>query len=125
MNTYIASVATLSLTLFTWTAVKSGPGMWAWAAAFGITNGASQAAFISGLASLTRDPKKMGTRFGMVCGIVAFASLAGPPTAGAILDATGGTYRWAQIWGGSCEFLAMLILMAARWCLEKSLWVRV
>lgn len=125
LNTYIAALASLSLTLFAWTAVTSGPGMWVWAAAFGITNGAAQAAYVSGLASLTPDPKKLGIRLGMVCGIVAFASLAGPPTAGAILDATGGSYRWAQIWGGSVELLAMLFIMAARWCLEKSLWARV
>ncbi|KAK6834558.1 hypothetical protein PG990_000625 [Apiospora arundinis] len=123
LNTYILSVASLAVTLFTWTAVTTAPGMYIWAAAFGITNGAAQAAYVGAIAGLTKDPKRIGIRIGMIFGIISFAVLAGPPTAGSIIGATGGTYRWAQVWGGSVEVLAALILVAARWFVARGLWV--
>ncbi|KAK7935672.1 major facilitator superfamily domain-containing protein [Apiospora marii] len=122
-NTYILSVASLAATLFGWTAVTNAPGMYVWAAAFGITNGAAQAAYVGAIAGLTKDPKRIGIRIGMVFGIISFAVLAGPPTAGSIIDATGGTYHWAQVWGGSVELLAVVILMAGRWFVARDFWV--
>lgn len=122
-NTYILSVASLAATLFAWTAVTNAPGMYVWAAAFGITNGAAQAAYVGAIAGLTKDPKRIGIRIGMIFGMISFAVLAGPPTAGSIIDATGGTYQWAQVWGGSVELLAVVILMAGRWFVARDLWV--
>ncbi|KAK8100840.1 uncharacterized protein PG998_007756 [Apiospora kogelbergensis] len=123
LNTYILSVASLAVTLFGWTAVTTAPGMYAWAAAFGITNGAAQAAYVGAIAGMTKDPKRIGIRIGMIFGIISFAVLAGPPTAGSIIDATGGTYRWAQVWGGSVELLSVVILLVARWFVARGLWV--
>ncbi|KAK8038063.1 major facilitator superfamily transporter [Apiospora phragmitis] len=122
-NTYILAVASLAVTLFTWTAVTTGPGMYIWAAAFGITSGAAQAAYLGAIARLTKDPKRIGVRIGMIFGITSFAVLAGPPTAGSIIEATGGTYRWAQVWGGSVELLSVVILLVARRFLTRGLWV--
>lgn len=81
---------------------------------FGLCNGAAQGVYPSALSSLTKDPRKMGTRFGMVCTIAAFATLAGPPTAGAIIDKSDGKYLWAQVWAGSVIILASLTLAASR-----------
>jgi MCP family monocarboxylic acid transporter-like MFS transporter 3 len=66
----------------------------------------------------------MGTRFGMVQTISAFASLAGPPTAGAILDTSNGKFVYAQIWGGTVFLFGALIIVASRiastgWVLMK------
>ncbi|KAK8136392.1 major facilitator superfamily domain-containing protein [Apiospora sp. TS-2023a] len=122
-NTYILSVASLAVTLFSWTAVTNATGMYIWAVAFGITNGAAQAAYVGAIAGLTKDPKRIGIRIGMIFGFCAFASLAGPPVAGSIIDSTGGAYHWAQVWGGSVELLAVVILMVARWFVASDLWV--
>lgn len=121
MNAYIVSVATLAASFFTWIAVTSGTGMYVWAAGFGVTSGAAQGAFVGALASLTVDPQRLGTRLGMVCGLLAFATLSGPPTAGAILGASEGWYGWAQIWAGVVEVLATVVLGAARWWLGVGL----
>lgn len=56
----------------------------------------------------------MGTRFGMVQTISAFASLAGPPTAGAILDTSNGNFTYAQIWGGTVFFFAAVVVTGSR-----------
>jgi MCP family monocarboxylic acid transporter-like MFS transporter 3 len=75
--------------------------------------------FVGGLASLTTDSSKMGVRFGMVCSILAFASLAGPPTAGALIQSDNGGFLKAQIWAGSVTMAAALFIGAAIWTQAK------
>jgi len=114
INMYTLMTLLLGIVSFTWLGVSSRVGMYVFAVFFGISNGAAQGVFVGSLASLTKDPRKMGTRFGMVCTTVAFATLAGPPTAGAIIDRSGGEYLWAQIWAGLVIVLAAFTMAAAR-----------
>jgi MCP family monocarboxylic acid transporter-like MFS transporter 3 len=51
----------------------------------------------------------------MVCSILAFASLAGPPTAGALIQVDHGGFLKAQIWAGSVTMCAALFVSAALW----------
>jgi len=76
--------------------------------------------FVGGLASLTTDPSKLGVRFGMVCSALAFASLAGPPTAGALIQSHNGGFLEAQIWAGTVTISAAFFLCAAYWTQVKS-----
>ncbi|KAK3325696.1 major facilitator superfamily domain-containing protein [Apodospora peruviana] len=114
INMYILSTFVLGAITFAWIGVTTRAGMYAFAVFFGLANGAAQGVFVGSLASLTPNPRKMGTRFGMVCTIVGFATLAGPPTAGAIIDQSEGRYLWAQIWAGLVICLGSLTLAAAR-----------
>ena len=50
----------------------------------------------------------------MVFSVVAFASLTGSPIAGAIIEADGGTYLAAQIWGATSMLLGAVALTGAR-----------
>jgi hypothetical protein len=75
--------------------------------------------FVGGLASLTTDPSKLGVRFGMVCSILGFASLAGPPTAGALIESHNGGFLGAQIWAGTVTIAATVFVCAARWTQVK------
>jgi MCP family monocarboxylic acid transporter-like MFS transporter 3 len=75
--------------------------------------------FVGGLASLTTDPSKLGVRFGMVCSALGFASLAGPPTAGALIQSDNGGFLKAQIWAGSVTICAALFICAAKWTQVK------
>jgi hypothetical protein len=68
---------------------------------------------------LTTDPSKLGVRFGMVCSTLAFASLAGPPTAGALIQSDNGGFLKAQIWAGSVTISAVVFLCAAIWTQVK------
>jgi ethanolamine transporter EutH len=74
--------------------------------------------FTSGLASLTNDPAKMGTKFGMVCSVVGFATLAGPPTAGSLIERIDGSYLGAQIWAGIFTLVGG-IFMALSLCADR------
>lgn len=68
---------------------------------------------------MTTDPSKLGVRFGMVCSILAFASLAGPPTAGALIESDNGGFLKAQIWAGTLTISAALFICMARWTQTK------
>lgn len=114
INCYSLATFVLGIILFSWTGVRSQAGMYVFSVFFGLANGAAQGVFVGSLASLTKDPRKMGTRFGMVCTIVAFATLAGPPTAGAIIDRSGGAYLWAQVWAAMVIILGSITVAAAR-----------
>ncbi|KAM0284829.1 hypothetical protein ACHAQH_001750 [Verticillium albo-atrum] len=114
LNMFVICLTCVGGMLYAWIGVDERVGMYAFSIMYGLIAGASQGVFVGALASLTKDPSKMGTRFGMVCTLLAFATLAGPPTAGAIIDQSGGRYLWAQIWGGTVMLLAALMIIAAR-----------
>lgn len=114
MNLYIVSNILLGITTLTWIAVRSQTDLWAFVVVYGLVNGFVQASFGGSLASLTTDPSKMGSRFGMVCTVLAFATLAGPPAAGAIIDAEGGEYLGAQIWAAGSMIAGALLVAAGR-----------
>ncbi|KAH6630875.1 major facilitator superfamily domain-containing protein [Chaetomium sp. MPI-SDFR-AT-0129] len=115
INLYAFQTLVMGCLIFAWTGVTTRTGMYVFAVFFGLAIGAAQGLYAGSLASLTKDPRKMGTRFGMVCTLVAFASLAGPPTAGAIIDKSGGRYLYAQAWAGSVIVLAAMVFAACRW----------
>ena len=114
INLFVFHTFVLGGLIFAWIGVTTRTGMYVFSVFFGLANGAAQGLFAGSLASLTKDPRKMGTRFGMVCTIVAFASLAGPPTAGAIIDKSGGRYLWAQVWAGLVIVLASVVFAGTR-----------
>ncbi len=88
--------------------------MYAFAALYGLATGATQGIFVGSLASLTKDLSKTGTRFGMVCSILAFATLTGPPIAGGLIQNDRGGYLSAQVWGGTVVVLGALTVAGAR-----------
>ncbi|KAI8151959.1 Aspyridones efflux protein apdF [Colletotrichum sp. SAR 10_70] len=114
INTFMLMTFILGCMEFVWIGVKTRTGMYIFSVFFGLSNGAAQGVFVGALASLTADPQKMGTRFGMIATLSGFASLAGPPTAGAIIDRSGGKYLGAQIWGGVVIIAGSLTVGAAR-----------
>jgi hypothetical protein len=114
INVWMTSLAFLGIMMYFWMAVSTRTGMYVFSVFYGIATGSTQGVFVGALASLTKDPTKMGTRFGMVSSLCAFASLAGPPTAGAIIGRSAGDYRWAQVWGGTVAIGAALGGLAAR-----------
>jgi MFS family permease len=113
LPTVIVSSAILGVMLFAWVPVKSVGGLYAWSVIYGLATGATQGIFVGALASLTKQPDKMGTRFGMVCSVLGFASLAGPPTAGALIQSEGGGFLGAQIWAGAVTVAGSALLGAA------------
>lgn len=114
INTFIIGTGMASVMLFSWAAVASRAGMYVFAVVYGVGVAANQSTFVASLANLTKDPRKMGTRFGMVEALCGFAALAGTPTAGAILDKMHGQYLVSQMWAGGVTAAAALAFLASR-----------
>ncbi|CCT73259.1 related to monocarboxylate transporter 4 [Fusarium fujikuroi IMI 58289] len=111
---FIPTIFSASLCLYLWSQVSSLTGMFIWVSIFGYFGAAIQSLFPSCCASLTPDLSKAGTRIGMIFSIISFAALTGSPLAGKLMQATGGSYLAAQIWGGSSMILGMGLLYAAK-----------
>lgn len=114
LTIFAPTAACLSLLMYTWIAVSSPSGLYAWASVSGMNAGGIQAIFPAALAALTTDPNRQGTRMGMIFTIVSFAVLIGPPIQGAIISAQGGRYGGAQAFAGSTLALGTVFLIAAR-----------
>ncbi|KAL5606150.1 hypothetical protein BROUX41_006082 [Berkeleyomyces rouxiae] len=116
LNTFLVMVLYLALMSYVWIGVKTRIGMYIFSVFFGIAMGASQGMFIGALASLTNDPRKMGTRVGMVYLFVSVAGLSGTPLSGAIIDTMDGRYWGAQLWASTCFLTSAALIAAARYC---------
>ncbi|KAG7416983.1 major facilitator superfamily domain-containing protein [Fusarium sp. MPI-SDFR-AT-0072] len=99
--------------LFCWMGVTNKPSLYVWSVFYGILAAAIQSLFPIGISLLTEDLTKIGVRMGMAFTIASFASLAGPPAAGAIIDAEHG-FTGAQAFAGTAMLLGALFLIAAK-----------
>ncbi|KAI3319891.1 major facilitator superfamily domain-containing protein [Xylariaceae sp. AK1471] len=102
------------IALFAWMVVDTPTKLYIWASFYGIAAGGVQSLFPAGLSSLTTDPRKQGTRIGMVFTIVSFATLTGNPIAGAIIAADGGRYYGAQGFTGASLLIGASLIFGAR-----------
>lgn len=122
ITTLMAGLCVLSVMFFSWIGVGSSTGIYVWCSFFGLSAGGAQGVFGGALSSLTKDPTKMGTRFGMVSTLLGFAALAGPPTAGAIIDRSRGSYTGAQVWAGTAVAVAAATVGACRTAITGRKW---
>lgn len=122
VTTLIAGLCVLSLMFFSWIGATSSTGIYVWSCFFGLSAGGAQGVFGGALSSLTKDPRKMGTRFGMVSTLLGLAALAGPPTAGAIIDRSHGSYVGAQVWAGAAVAVAAVMMGACRTVITGQKW---
>ncbi|KAG6357816.1 hypothetical protein INS49_013695 [Diaporthe citri] len=114
INIFVPTAIIAGVCQLTWIAVTDPPGLYAWAVFFGIAAGGIQSLFPAGLSSLTTDLRKSGTRMGMVFTIVSFATLTGPPIAGAIISSCGGQYYGAQAFAGCAMIVGGGFMAAAK-----------
>ena len=114
INVFVPVGVLGGVTLICWIAVTNPAGTYAWACCYGIAGGGIQSLFPAGLSSLTTDLRKSGVRMGMVFTTNSFATLIGPPIAGAIISASNGKYYGAQAFAGGTMLLGTGFLVAAR-----------
>ena len=114
LNTLIPVVMSAGLLMFCWIAVHNHAGLIGFALVYGFFGAGIQGLFPATLSSLTKDLRKTGVRMGMVFTIISFASLTGPPLAGALIQRDHGGYLYAQLFAGLVMTTGGLILAAAR-----------
>ncbi|KAK3216304.1 hypothetical protein GRF29_8g2892651 [Pseudopithomyces chartarum] len=104
LNVLIPFAFLCGIMMYSWIGIHSIGGLYAFAAIYGSGSAVVQALWpaIIGKCSKEPDLKKAGVRMGMAFTIVSFASLTGPPLAGALIQSMGGNYiatRWALVGG--------------------------
>ena len=114
LNSIIPFSFCAALLLYCWAAVTSRAGLIAFAVVYGIFGSGIQSLFPATLSSLTEDLRRVGVRIGMTFTVVSFASLTGPPLAGALIERHGGNYLYAQIFAGTTMMCGTAILVMAR-----------
>ena len=102
------------IVLCTWAKVSTLQELEAWAVIYGVTSAGFLGIFPATLSTLTEDPRKMGTRMGMVFSVMSFACLTGPPIAGLLVQRLNGSYLGAQIFAGLAVLAGSIALLAAR-----------
>lgn len=114
INLFIPTAVAAGACTLAWMGVATAPGLYAWTVFYGIAGGGIQSLFPAGLSSLTTDPRRAGTRMGMVFTINSFATLLGPPVAGALISRCGGRYWGAQTFAGAVLLVGAGLMTAAR-----------
>ncbi|EKG09051.1 hypothetical protein MPH_13961 [Macrophomina phaseolina MS6] len=129
LNVFIAMVILSSLAIYTWIAVSSVGGLYAWTVFYSLFFGGIQSLSPAALTSLNSDLQKQGTRMGMVFGVLSFGTLIGTPVAGAMISSSGGSYVRAQIFAGTCLAAGGICFIVAREVkrgkVSGDLWVKI
>ncbi|KAI1106284.1 MFS general substrate transporter [Jackrogersella minutella] len=113
VNTFGLNCIASGVMAFGWMGVHKRADMYAFSVVMGFVNGAAQGIFSSAASSFVKDVRKMGTWIGMVYALCGFATLAGPPTMGAIIDASGGKYVWGQLWLGLTIVIGGILILTS------------
>ncbi|KAH0543281.1 hypothetical protein FGG08_002344 [Glutinoglossum americanum] len=114
LNTLIPVSGSASVLLFCWILVRNPTGLTVLSVFYGLFAAGVMSLFPVALSALTTDLRKMGVRMGMVFSIISFASLIGPPIAGALIQRHNGGYLYAQVFAGSTVMCGCLMLVATR-----------
>lgn len=121
INMFIIFGTSAGIVALCWMTVTTTGGLYAWSAVYGIAAGGIQSLFPAGLTSLTTDLRKTGVRMGMVFTINSFATLTGPPIAGAIISAQNGSYKGAQAFAGTTLLIGGMFMVAAKWAKSRKM----
>lgn len=114
LNMLVPWVFLCGIMMFAWIGVKSPATLYVFAAIYGSGSAGIQSLWPATLTSLTSDVTKTGVNMGMGFTVVSFASLTGPPLAGALIQQRDGDYLYAFIWAGMCFMVGGVLLLSAR-----------
>ncbi|KAK5108545.1 hypothetical protein LTR62_008202 [Meristemomyces frigidus] len=116
LNLLVPAMACLTAVSFSWLAVTTIPGLYAFTIFYGLVAASFQCLFPSTVASLTPRLDMLGTRIGMAGSFCSFAALTGPPIGGAIQARMGGKYEGSLVFAATSTLLCVGCILASRWC---------
>ena len=114
LNVLLPWVFLCGIMMFAWIGIHTPGTLYVFAAIYGAGSAGIQSMWPATLASLSSDLSKAGVRLGMGFSVVSFASLTGPPLAGALIQYRDGDYLYALIWAGISFMVGAALLIAAR-----------
>ncbi|KAI1417946.1 monocarboxylate permease-like protein [Hypoxylon sp. FL1857] len=101
-NMYLVAAVSTAILLFCWTLCTSQASIIAFTVLYGLSSGGIISGNSINLASVTDDPKNIGTYIGQAVPIISIASLIGPPINGAFLDTFKGFWELSIFNGVAC-----------------------
>lgn len=110
-----------SILVYCWPAVQSPAALYAFSVIYGLFAAAAQVICPAVATTMTPDPRRTGTRTGMILSFVSLANLTGPAICGSIIKAQGGSYLGAQMFAACSILLGGLMAFGAR--IAKTGWV--
>ncbi|KAF4960236.1 hypothetical protein FSARC_10524 [Fusarium sarcochroum] len=113
-NILIPLSISASIMVYCWAAIESHASLYVFAVIYGFIAAALQALFPAVATQLAPDPRKTGTRVGMILGIVSISNLTGPFICGELIKAADGSYLGPQMFAGSSILLGAIMALAAR-----------
>lgn len=114
VNTLIIFVLCSGIAVFCWAFTNTLSSLWAFIIIYGFFGAGVQSLFPPALGSLTTDLSKLGVQIGMIFSIISVGCLTGPPIAGALIQAHGGNYLYAQMFGGSIMVVGASLITVGR-----------
>lgn len=113
VKSLIATTLLSGVLLYSWIGVNSIGGLYAFCIIYGSFAAGVQSLFPAACSGLALDLSKVGVRVGMVFTVVSVACLTGPPLAGALIGAAGGSFLGAQLFGGTAFVIGTALLFAS------------
>ncbi|KAK1690520.1 major facilitator superfamily domain-containing protein [Colletotrichum godetiae] len=113
INVLLGVSVSIAAVALSWLAVHDAAGSIAFALAYGFASGGLVSLPPTVISSLVPDLSLHGTWLGMLCTTNAFGSLAGPPIAGVLLQATGG-YLGVQLLSGLGMVVMTIFMLVLR-----------
>lgn len=114
LNIFLRLLFRSSLSMFTWIAVSTTPGLYAWTIYYSLVIGGVQSLFVATVSSFTLDLQKLGSWMGILFGVIGFGALIGSPISGVLISEMNGSYLRGQVFGGSCLAAGCMFVLAAR-----------
>jgi MFS family permease len=114
LNIFILILSSNIVLLFSWLAVHSLAGFYAWTIFYGVSAAGWQSLFPTAVSSLGTDLSKTGTRLGMAFSVISLAALVGGPIGGALLQADDGKYEGSILWAALNTAIGACFIIAAR-----------
>lgn len=105
--------------LFCWPSADTNAGLIVWTAVFGFFSGAIYALFPASLASITPEPRMIGTYIGQAIAVLGVAGLTGTPIGGTIIAKYG--FNQATYFAGVSMLVGSVLIVCARFLRQPRL----
>lgn len=125
LNMIIPCVTISGILVLIWLACTTLGSLVVFCILFGFFSGAFVSLPPAVIASISKDPKKIGVRVGQSFSMVSVALLAGPPISGAIMSGENGRFTGTAIFAGIVVLFGGFTLIVARLLWSRSLYVKV
>ena len=124
LNMLLVAVTVTAILIFCWPSAHSNAPIIVFSALYGFFSGAIISLMSTCFMSTAKDPKDIGTYYGMGIAIDSIAALIGPPITGALVKKYGG-FDEAAYFSATAMVIAAIGTLGTKYAVGKGFWARV